>query len=354
MAIDWTRGYAATWRLYEVNRDTWADGARVGGVTSASVERNDDGDAPEMESSSVSVDQGVGDDFTERILRLVMVAEQDGALERVDVCTQWYVSTSGSTAMGNHSRSLTGRSVLHTAATATTSLVYGPYVPAGADGAAEVARMLTAAGVNQVTAVGSFTMDEPYVFERSENVLTSAWAILKAGGFRICVDGRGRVEVRPEAASGDAPALNLSYDLVRLVMPVIDDELDMSEVHNRYVAEEGESTAVAVNDDPTSPTSVTKRGYYHDLYDTSVVRVNGESLEAYAQRKLAEDSVVPDARQWRREWWPDVYPGDIIKASMPRQGVQGEFWCRRQSLECGAGIVVTERAERRIVTWPTS
>lgn len=354
MAIDWTRGYSATWRLYEVNRETWADGARVGNVTSASVERTDEGDAPELESSSIEIDQGVGEDFSERILRLVMIADQNGALERVDVCTQLYASTSGSTSMGNHVRSLTGRSVLHTAATATTALIYGPYVPAGSDGAQEAAKMLEAAGVYSVSVTGSFIMDEPYVFEQSETVLTSAWAILKAGGFRIRVDGRGRVEVMPVAVSSDSPALTLSGDLMRLVLPGVDDELDMSEVHNRYIANDGDSTAIAVNDDDASPTSVPTRGYYHDLYDDSVVRINGESLEAYAQRKLEEDSIVADARQWQREWWPDVYPGDLIRASIPWGGVQGDFWCRRQSLRCEAGIVVTERAERRIVTWPIS
>lgn len=354
MSIDWTRGYSATWRLYEVNRDTWADGERISGVTSASIERTDDGDAPELESSALSVDRPVGEEFRERVLRLAMIAEQDGAIERVDVCTQWYSSASGNTAMGNHARELNGRSVLHTAAKATTALVYGAYVPAGADGAAEVARMLQAGGVNQVNVVGSFIMDEPYVFERSEVVLTSAWAILKAGGFRMRIDGRGVVTVLPRAEMGGDAALSLSDDLVRLVMPSIDDELSMDDVHNRYIAEDKNDTAIAVNDDSASPTSVATRGYYHDLYDTSVTRVNGESLEAYAIRKLAEDSIVRDARQWRREWWPDVYPGDLIRASMRRHGVQGEFRCRRQSLECGAGIVVTERVEREIVTWPIS
>lgn len=354
MAIDWTSGYSASFRIYEVDLDTWADAGRLMGVTSATVERTDDGDAPELESSSISVDTDVGGDFAERVLRLVMVAEQGGAMERVDVCTQWYAATSGSTAMGNHERSLKGRSVLHTAAVATTSLVYGAYVPAGADGVAEVVRMLEAAGVRQVTSVGSFTLDEPYVFDRSETVLKTAWAILKAGGYRMRISGRGVVSVLPRAESGGAAALDLSDDLVRLVMPGIDDDLDASDVHNRYIAEDGDATAIAVNDDPNSPTSVTKRGYYNDLYDSSVVRVNGESLESYAERKLAEDSIITDARQWKREWWPDVYPGDLIRASMHAHGVQGEYRCRKQSLDCGAGIVVTERAEREVVTWPTT
>lgn len=354
MAIDWTRGYSATFRLYEVDPDTWADAGRLYGATSASVERTDDGDAPELESSSVEIDDDVGTGFRERLLRLVMIAVQDGATERVDVCTQRYSATSGKTQRGYRTRSLRGRSVLHAAATSTTSLVYGPYVPAGSDGAAEAARMLSAAGVGQVSVSGSFLMSEPYVFDRSEKVLTSAWAILRAGGFRIRLDGRGAVTVLPRAESGDAPALNLSGDLVRLVIPGVGDELDWSDVPNRYIAEEGSEVAVAVNDDPLSPTSTLARGHYVDRYDGSVVRVNGESLEAYASRRLAEESVVADSRNVEREWWPDVYPGDLVRASLPRDGMQGEFRVRRQSLRCGAGIVVTERSEREVVAWPVS
>ena len=354
MTIDWTRGYSATFRLYEVDPDTWADAGRLFGATSAQVERTDDGDAPELESSSINIDMDVGTDFRERLLRLVMIAEQDGVRERVDVCTQRYAATSGNTQMGYTTRSLKGRSVLHVAATSTTSLVYGPYVPAGSDGPAEVARMLTAAGVGQVSVDGSFILDEPYVFDRSESVLKSAWAILKAGGYRIRIDGRGAVTVLPRAEMGGAHALDLSGDLVRLVIPGIGDELDWSDVPNCYVAEEGSEIAIAINDDPLSQTSTVMRGYRHDKYDTSVIRINGESLEAYAARRLAEESVAKDSRDIEREWWPNVYPGDIVRASLPRDGMQGKFRVRRQSLKCGAGIVVTEHSEREVTSWPTS
>lgn len=354
MAIDWTRGYSATFRLYEVDPDTWADAGRLYGATSASVERTDDGDAPELESSSVEIDDDVGTGFRERLLRLVMIAVQDGARERVDVCTQRYAATSGKTHRGYRTRSLKGRSVLHAAATSTTAMVYGPYVPAGSDGALEVARMLRAAGVGIVNVEGSFLLDEPYVFDRSENVLKSAWAILRAGGYRICIDGRGTVTVLQRAESGGEPALDLSGDLVRLVIPGIGDELDWSDIPNRYIAVDGSDVATVVNDDPLSLTSTVTRGHYVDRYDSSPIRINGESLEAYATRRLAEESIATDSRDIEREWWPGVYPGDLVRASLPRDGMQGEFRVRRQSLRCGAGIVVTERSEREVVAWPVS
>lgn len=353
MAIDWTRGYSATWRLHEVEQSTWTDGARVSGVTSASVERSCDGDAPELESSSVSLDQEVGEGFRERVLRLVMVAEQDGARERVDVCTQIFAATSGNTSMGLHSRSLKGRSVLHSAATTKTWLAYGAYVPAGSDGPTEVGKMLSASIAAPVSVEGSFTLDAPYVFTRDENVLTSAWAILKAGGWRIRIDGRGRVRVCQEPPEDAVPALTLSGDLVRLVLAGdVSDDLDWTGVPNRYTAEEGTEVVTIVNDEPTSVTSVPYRGYVVDEYDSSPVRINGESLEAYAERMLGELSTIGDSRSWEREWWPDVVPGDIVRGTMRRDGIEGVFHVTRQSLRCGTGIVVTEQAERRVSSWP--
>lgn len=348
MAIDWTRGYSATWRLHEVNRRTWTDGDRLAGVHEATVERTDEGDAPEVESSSVTIDQPMSGDFRERFLRLVMVAEQDGARERVNVCTQLFAATSATTQRGYRASSLSGRSVLHTAATRKTWLAYRPYLPRGADGPTEVAEMLRACVVAPVEVTGAFEVTEDYNFDRAESVLESAWAVLRAGGHRIRVDGRGRVHVEPVPTD---PALALSSDNLRLLAPEVSETRDWADVPNVYTADSGTETATATNASATSPVSTVSRGYVVDEYDSTPVLVNGETLEAYAERRLREMSVVTDARQWEREWWPDVGPGDLIRATLASRGIEGDYRVRRQSLACGAGIVVTEQAERSVSLW---
>lgn len=42
--MDWNRGYTATFELVKVNPRTWADSDRVGGLLSATVTRDSDGD----------------------------------------------------------------------------------------------------------------------------------------------------------------------------------------------------------------------------------------------------------------------------------------------------------------------
>lgn len=348
MAIDWARGYSAEFRLYEVDSNTWVSKNRVGGVASTTIERSCEGDAPELESASVEVDMNVGEMFTERMLRLSMVATQGSESQAVDVCTQTFVGTSGDTAMGRHVRTLRGLSVLHPAACAKTWLSWRPYVNSGADATAAVAGMLRSCIMAPVTVEGSFALASAYVFDREESVLTSAWTILRAGGYRMRITGRGEVQIVPDATT---PSLTLDRDGIRLLLPSITDSLDYTEVPNQYTAEEGTSLVTVTNDDKNSVVSTVARGYVVDAYDGSPQRLAGESLDAYAHRKLVEASTLADAREWEREWQTNVLPGDLIRANVSNEGLEGDFRVVRQSLRCGAGIVITERAEREVSLW---
>lgn len=351
MAVDWTRGYSCTWRLMEVDPGTWTDSERLYGVSSAQVERDGSGDAPELESASVEIDAPVAEEFRERYLRLVMIAEQGNSTERVDLCTMLFSSASGKCDMGVRTHSLTGRSVLFPAATAKTWIAYGPYVPKGADGAEEVASMLAACISAPVTVEGSFTLEDAYVFDRDESVLASAWAVLRAGNYGMRVNGRGEVEVGPIRT---VPALVLDSSLARLLMPGISHEIDMSSVPNRYTAVDGDLVVTVVNDDPASPTSTVSRGFAIDVTDEGPTRESGESLDAYAERRLSEESVITDSREWNREWWPDVLPGDIVRAAIPNYGCSGDYRVVQQSITCGTGATVSEKVEGEVVTWPTT
>lgn len=349
MAVDWTRGYSCTWRLMEVDQGTWTDSGRLYGVASAQVERDGSGDAPELESASVEIDSPVSEEFRERYLRLVMVAEQGDVAERVDVCTMLFSTASGSCDRGVRTHALSGRSVLMPASTTKTWIAYGPYVPKGADGAEEAASMLSACIAAPITVEGSFTLEDSYVFDRDESVLVSAWAVLRAGNYRISVNGRGEVTVGPIPSE---PALVLDSTSAKLLMPGITHEIDMSAVPNRYTAVDGEQVVTIVNDDSSSPTSTVSRGFAIDVTDESPTRESGESLDAYAERRLSEESVITDTREWNREWWPGVLPGDIVRTTLANYGCSGDYRVVQQSITCGTGATVSEKVEGEVVTWP--
>jgi hypothetical protein len=119
-------------------------------------------------------------------------------------------------------------------------------------------------------------------------------------------------------------------------------------VPNRFTALERGEMATAVNE-TGSPASRDARGYWHDETDDAPKRVNGETLAAYAARRLEELSIVPDERTYTREWWPGVLPGSVVRGSM--EGLSGDMRVESQEIECSHGLTVQEAASREVYAW---
>lgn len=336
--MNWSRSYSSTWRIFAVNPDTWADGEELGKVDAVSVERTADGSL--LESGSMDVT----DSFEPGYYRIVLTAEQDSDIERVEVATLLFNATSGNYNYGTSSHSAEGYSVLYPAS--TTVMLSGSYAPAGVDGAQYVADLLTSAINAPVVVDGSFTLNDYVIHEFGHTVLEAAWNVLNAGNFVLQIDGHGTVHIlpRPSTSSLSLAGVNVSY-----LQPGIDYELDDSAVPNRYIAVNGRAQAVAVNDSVSSSVSTINRGYTVDVVDTEPVCVNGETLRAYATRKLRELSTVADTRSYTREFFPGVNVYDLVDAGV--DGMNGILRVVQQSLTCNYGITVTEQSSTEVNLW---
>lgn len=348
MAVEWGGGgySVAAWRLYRVDRDTWADAYEVPYVVSVSVSRDVSDSHGTIERGSIEVDTAVGVEFEEGYYRVAMLARQDGSVERVDVATLLCCSTSSTTDRAVTGHSISGRSVLQPAS--TTTLQLGSYAPVGVDGAEWAGNLLATAVNAPVSVTGGFRLDTPIVFDEGSSVLEAVWTVLDAGNHVMQVSGSGVINILPMPTEA---ALELDEAHARIVQTEFQRELDYSEVPNRYFATEGSVSSAAINDDPTSITSTVYRGWYNDVRDTSPVRVDGESLYAYCARKLEEASMVEDKRIYKREWWPDVLPFSLVHGSLASVGLDGDFRVVSQQLTCDRGIVVEERASREVYAW---
>lgn len=346
MAVDWRLPYRCSWRVFRVNTETWADAGTVSGVTSVSVERCRKDDDPLLEKGTLSVDSASGQPFEEGYYRVAMTATQSGDSERVDVCTLYCHSASGEVNRGVDVLDVSGHSVLWPASKAM--LEPGSYAPRGVDGAQWCASVLRASVNAPVEVVGSFTLDDHLVFDGGTYALDAVWQVLDAGGFVIQIGGDGTVRVMPMPTE---PDLDLSQANARLLHPGVRHELDFSEVPNRYEAVEGSVRAVAVNDDTASPTSTVSRGWASDVYDSAPKRVNGETLQAYAERMLEERSMVPDSRTYTREYWPSVLPYSVVRGAIASVGLDGDMRVASQRLTCDIGITIEEDSEREVRTW---
>ena len=303
--MDWTKSYSAEWRVYRVNRKTWADAERVANVDSVSVTRTADGSL--LESGGISVTGELPSDY----YRIVMTAEQGGDVQRVDVATLLFDVTGGEHNYGTQVQEADGFSVLYPAS--TTVVLAGEYAPSGVDGAKYAADLLEQTINAPVEVEGGFTLNDHVVHEIGSTVLEAVWAVLDAGGYIIQIDGRGVVHIRPKPTE---PALVLDNSSMRLLGNGIKYTNDVSEIPNRYIVLVNSSKTIATNNDENSSVSVVNRGYCVDEVDESPTPIDGETLAGYANRKLHELSTLYDEREYTREYADGVYLYSIVKASI--------------------------------------
>ena len=336
--MDFSRSYSASWRVFRVNRDTWADGDRINDVDSFKITKTADGSL--LESGNITVTGEFEPDY----YRVVMTAEQGGEVERIDLATLLFDVTGGNENYGRTVHETNGHSVLYPAS--ITTIIAGEYAPAGVNGANYAAQLLRSAINAPVEVEGSFVLNDHVVHEIGSNVLEAVWNVLEAGGFVIQIDGKGVVHIRPKPTE---PSLVLTADNMRLLTNGVDFTTDISEIPNRYVVIVDQSKVIAANNDPRSSVSTVSRGYCVDQVDESPTTVNGETYTAYAERKLKEASVMIEEHTYTRELAPDVNLYSIIRASI--SALQGDLRVSSQTVSCDHGITIQEKAYREIPLW---
>ena len=339
--IDWGVGYSSSWRMMEVDRATWADLEEVPDVSAMAVER---GDGQLVESGTANVTLPIGEDFGERYCRIEMLAEQDGEAERVAVATLLFSPVSDEASHGRADASLEGRSVL--APAADEVLLAGTTVPKGSDGAAEAARLLRGCCHCPIVVDGAFTLDDDVVFAEGTTTIEAVWMLLDAAQWTLMIEGDGTVHVCPKPTT---PELDLDLAHASLLGTSVMTDSELWKLPNRYIAIDGDRVAIAVNDDPDDPISVASRGRYVDMVESSPKCVNGETLQAFAERMLSEETRSTCSKSYTREWWPDVYLCSVVRGGIASIGLEGTMRVTQQSIKCGAGALVTETAE--VLRW---
>lgn len=336
--MDWSKSYTSIWRVFKVDRRTWADGEALPKVDSVSISRTADGRV--LESGSMEL----AGEFETGYYRIVMTANQGGTMERVDVATMLFEVNGREVDFGRTVHSVDGYSVLYPAS--TTALTIGEYAPKGVDGAQYAADLLRNAINAPVEVEGGFTLNEHVVHELGSSVIDAVWAVLDAGGYVIQIDGRGVVHIRPKPIE---PSLILNNSSMSMLTNGINISADIGEIPNRYIVIDDAKVAIATNDSPESIVSTVNRGFFVDIVDTSPLPINGKTLEEYAYDRLKSMSVLKDERTYTREYAPDVYLYSLVRASI--NGLQGDMRVTSQSIDCGNGITVNERATMEVSLW---
>lgn len=347
--IDWFEPYSIDWKVFRVNEDTWDDDSLLEGVTDITIDKDCTDSVPLIETSTMTVNLDVDDEFEDGWYRLVGYVYQNGTYERVPIATMQYQITSDEVDYAVAKADVKGQSVLVPAQ--DTSMRNGAYVPKGADGAYWVWEQLDRCLSCPVFVVGNgFTLDNYVVYDSGDSVLSACWNVLDAGKWCLQIDGDGVVYIleRPKE-----PSIEIGVDGLRLLMPTIRRSRGKAGVPNRYIARDGKYEEVAENNDPSSPSSYVNVGRWIDTgIDENPSYVDGESLWTYARRMLEELSTVTRTYDYKREYYPDLYPFDIIRAYAVEEGFSGDLRISKQKLEIrDGGVSVSETAIETIKLW---
>lgn len=346
-SIDYSMGYSARFEIRPVDRTTWSSGDAMEGLASASVECDCTDAYPLLQSGSADITLPTDSEWEEGYYRIEMVATQGSAKERVAVATLLMSASQSSFDKMAQTVKVSGYSVLKPAS--DRLMLTGTYAPKGADGASWAASLLSEAIAAPITVEGSFTLDEHAVFGAGVSYLQAAWTILKAAGWCMQISGDGSVSIKAKPSE----ASFVLDENRHVLMPSSEKNVDMSEIPNRYYAVDGDEVGIAINDQDGSRTSIQARGRYVDMIDDSPVKVDGETMMAYARRKLEELSTVVSEYSYEREFVPDLKCYDLVAGTIPEWNMAGAFRILKNTTNCGKGITVPETVGKEVKEYTT-
>ena len=360
--MNWNGQYRIDWAVYRVNQDTWDDDGRFDGVISASVDRDCTDSVPLLETASMNVTTSVIDEFEDGWYRIVAYIYQDGLYERHPITTQQFQISSDEVDYGMSWATVNGQSALLPAQ--ETAMRDGSYLPKGANGAEWVYEKLVSCLKCPVYLDDEgFTLERYVAYDSGDSILSACWSVLDAGKWCLQIDGDGIVhilkkpvdpmlEVEVKLVNGTGNPSGTTRSDLSLILPGIKRSRGKAGVPNRYIAKDGDHTEIAENNDPTSPSSYQNVGrWIENGVDSSPSYVNGESLWAYSRRKLEEASTLYRSYDYSREYWPGVFPFDILRASAYEYGFYGDLRIAKQKLTLENGIKVQETANEEIKLW---
>lgn len=324
-SINWAASLRLSWRLVEIDPSMWEPGEAVGGVVSANVTRDARGAL--LESGSVTVEVHPDYQPAEFWGRLEVVAEQGGVIERWPVATMLMTPGDMTVSRGRKLVPYDCSSVLKAAA--DTVLPTGYSVPANGDGAKAAADILAAVLPCPVYRMGAFTLDEAMVLSRGTSRLDAARMLVDAAGWCIQVDAGGGVTIR-EVPS--APSIVLDSSTASLLCTQVNDGGASYDAPTAYIAVDGLQTARA---EVPAARQV-------EVYDDAPKRVNGETLQDYADRMLSELRAQSVSRSYRRAWVPGVTVFDMVEGNLPEAGLDGSMHITSQRFSLGGEFVVEE------------
>lgn len=329
--MEWDKGYSASYYMMEVDPNTWADIDRIE-ITGGSVNRSLDG---LLQSATIDCTDYPQD--KERYVRVYLDALQSGSGAHEAIFTGLAVSPDRDIRGSWSENTVQCYSVLKAAD--DVILARGYYAPAGVN-CERVFKELLA----PVPAPVEFLVDVPslsysLVAESGETNLTMVRKILTAIGWNMRIFGDGRIRFEPYGTEPVVTFGPLEYDIIENSISV---EYDWFRCPNVFMVSSNGITAIARDTDPNSPLSIQNREREVWAYENGVALQEGESITAYAYRRLAEEQQTVVTARYDRRFVPNVFPGDFITLHYPEQGLDDDYMVTSQTITLGHSAKTSE------------
>jgi len=327
-----------SWRVRKIDESSWLPTEEVGGIDSVTVKRAYGKDAELIESGEMSFTGSLDEGW----YRIEALGAQGSTKQVEPIATLLFSADGADWSHNTWGGTMTGMSVLAYASERKFGL--GAYAPKGADGAAYAAELLSNCIPAPVKTEGSFVLNDHIVFDLGSTIISGVWAILDSAGWCMQIDGDGTVTVMPKPTEY---SLELTTETLGLVMPDASKSLPIEDVPNVMKVYDNEQYAEVRNDDADSPTSTVSRGRDIEEVEENPTRVDGETLYAYARRRLIELSDIYETIDIEREYVSGVLPYSNVRVSLAKAGIDGDFMSMSQTVECSHEIKVGETLGRR-------
>lgn len=330
--MDWNKGYTARYAVCRVEPLTWADAEELR-FTGGSIDRADD---DLIESADLDMTETPAG--TECWVRVYLEARQNGVPIRSALFTGLTSAPVRDIDGGRETYRVECFSVLKPAE--DMLLDPGWYAGPGTPGARLAAQLLACGPAPVKWNEGSPSLREYLVAESGETRLSMAWKIINAIGWRLRTDGSGEIFIEPQPTE-PARVFDAENDVIELS---VNDEQDWFGCPNCLKVVSGNVSATARDDDPTSALSTARRGREVWICESRVDLSDGESLAAYARRRLRELQRPARIISYTRRFDPDVRTGDLVEIRYPGAGINGTFRVLTQSLALGHNGATREEA----------
>lgn len=350
--IDWTASMQQSYEYYIVDPNTWGDVKRIDNIKRCSIDRDSEADT----LGSATFD--MVDAMDECYIRVYLIAIQNGNTYRCPLGT-FLVETPSWDFDGKTKNASVD------AYTPLIELKENP-PPIGysllkddniMDSAYRLCREHARAPV--VDASCDMTLHYDFVANTNDTWITFLSDLIENAKYTFDLDEMGRIVFSPKQDPASLqPVWTYNDDNSSILYPEITLNNDLYAIPNvvEVIYSNGGSSyhAVAVNDDPNSPTSTVSRGRKVTYRETNP-SLNGspteEQAQEYAERLLRELSTLECILTYSHGYCP-TRVNDCVRLNYTRSGLT-DIKARvvKQSIECGTSCKVTETAVYTTNLW---